>query len=498
MATTAGLETLKEVLAQGSEPHLLTGKQYKQSLLDGRRIIDADGKEIEDVTTHPALRRSADNFARIMDLQVDPETRDVMTYIDPETGERYPIAWQVPRTKEDLKAKLKAIDVVTRKTLGIFGRPPDYGAMMALGFLSTIDRLEKENPEYAENARQFVKLSSEHNLLSTDLIADAQSDRRIPLAEKPGRLRIVEDRPDGIVLYGSKVAGSVGAITHFFTLSTVLGAGLPEDCAIWCAVPLNSKGMTLVLRESVVAPDADAEDHPLDSRGEELDNYILFDHVFIPREYCFSIRNASLLGVYFESAAIALWHILARLSVRAQIFAGTAQAIADILGTTKVSGVRDMISEVTLYAATLKSFVIATVEEAVDWNGVMVPNPAMVTAGRLHSIHNYPRVMYLLRDLCGQGLISRFPKAVWDHPEIGPKLEEYLPGTGVTAREKDRFFNFVWDLTCSDHASRVAQFENVNATPRYFISELVYQHYDRSEMAKLVREFAGISPEAHT
>jgi aromatic ring hydroxylase len=119
-------------------------------------------------------------------------------------------------------------------------------------------------------------------------------------------------------------------------------------------------------------------------------------------------------------------------------------------------------------------------------------------AEQLYSIENYPRVMYVLRDMSGQGLVSRFPKAVWENPEFGEKLEEFLPGTGVTAREKNRFFNFVWDLTTGSHASRVGQFENVNAMPRYFISELVYQHYDRSEMAKFVRRFAGISPEAHT
>jgi hypothetical protein len=67
-----------------------------------------------------------------------------------------------------------------------------------------------------------------------------------------------------------------------------------------------------------------------------------------------------------------------------------------------------------------------------------------------------------------------------------------LPGAGVTAREKNRFMNFVYDLTASGNAARIGLFENVNATPPSFIAELVYQHVDRSEYATFAREYAGI------
>ena len=498
MTTTLGVEKVKEVLAKGSEPHLMNGEQYRESINDGRNVVDHNGDHIENVAVHPSLVNTVDRIAELHDKQFDPKTRDVMTYEDKETGTRKAIGWQIPTTKDHLHDKLKGVEEVTRTTLGMYGRPPDYGAMMAIGFLATIDRIEAENKEFADNIRNYAKFSSEHNLYSTDLIADAQSDRRIPPNEKPGRLRIIEDRDDGVVVYGSKVAGSIGNVAHFFTLSTTLGKGMGEDAAIWAGVPINSENLTLLMREPLARTDADPEDHPLDVMGEEVDNYIMFDKVFIPREYLFSARNVNLLGLYFESCAHALWHILARLAVRAQIFAGCAQAIVDILGTEGNQGVRSTVTEIALYAATLRAFVLASVEEAVDWNGVMTPNPATVTAGRLHSIENYPRIQYLLKDLCGQGLVSRFPSGIWDHPEFGEKLEEFLPGTGVTAREKNRFFNFVWDLTCGAQASRVGQFENVNATPRYFISELVYQHFDRSDWAKFVREKAGIPTEGHT
>jgi 4-hydroxyphenylacetate 3-monooxygenase len=489
------IDKVVDALREGEEPHLLNGDQYRQSLEDGRRVVASSGEDIESISTHPDTR-AVHTIAHVLDLQFDPKTREALTYVD-DDGARRAVGWQVPTTKEHLWAKRESTRLITLETLGMYGRPPDYGPMMALGFLATIDRVEAESREFADNIRNYVQLSSDHNLLSTDLIVDPQSDRRIPRDQKPGQLKIVEDRPDGIVLRGAKVAGSIGSLTHFFTLSTVLGEGLDLDAAIWCAVPVNSPGLSLLLREPS-AREASKQDHPIDAKGEEMDQFILFDDVFIPREYVFSIRNANLLDLYYESAAHCLWSIMMRLAFRAEIFAGTAQAITEILGTDKIPGVQAAVAEITLYAQALKAFSIATITEAVEWCGVQVPDPALVTAGRLYSIVNYPRIQYLIQDLCGQALISRWPEKVWDHPEFGPKLEEYLPGTGVTAREKNQFFNFVWDLTTGGQAGRVGLFENVNATPPAYVAHLVYEHTDRSEMAKFVREYAGIAPEAHT
>ena len=484
---------LQSVLAAGDEPHLLNGAQYRESLRDGRRVINCYGQVIDDVTTHPHLARTVDTLARVMDLQHRPDTRDEVTYVDEATGTRRPIGWQVPTTKDHLYAKRQGIKAITYETLGMYGRPPDYGPAMALGFLGIIDRVERENPEFAQNIRDFVEMSGELNVLSTDLILDVQSDRTVPRNDRPGTLRVVEESPEGIVLRGSKVAGSMGALTHFFTLSTVLGKGLGEDAAIWAAIPVNSPGLSLMMREPTIRHDTTQSDHPVDAQGEEMDQIIFFDDVFLPRKYVFSLRNLELLTLYHESCAYALWHIMTRLAYRAEIFAGTAQTIADVLGTADIPGVRNAIAQVTMYSQTLRAYSLASIERAVEWCGVMVPEPGLVAAGRLYSITEYPKIMYLIQDLCGQGLVSRWPEQAWDNEEFGPKLEEYLPGAnGVSARDKNRFFNFVFDLTTGGQAGRVGLFENVNATPPAFVAELVYSHVDRSNGIDIVRRAAGL------
>ncbi|WCB93347.1 4-nitrophenol 4-monooxygenase/4-nitrocatechol 2-monooxygenase, oxygenase component [Baekduia alba] len=489
-------ERVATVLAGQSEPHLLTGEQYLETLADGRRLIAPDGTEIENVAAHPVTSAAASTFAAIMDQQFDPRLREVVTYVDPETNRRKSRGWQVPTTRQHLFARREQIGVTTRQTLGFFGRPPDYGPALALGFLAIIDRVESESPEFAENIRRFVQTAGERNLLSTDLIGDNQSDHRVPRNDRPSTLRVVEERSDGIVLRGSKSAGSSGPLAHMFTLTTKLGEGLGPEGAIWAVVPVNSDGLSLVMREPTVSSGASREDHPLNVNGEEMDQIVIFDDVFLPRECVFNVGNLDLLQLHLDICVFAMWHILTRLSYRAQIFAGTAQVITEILGRENVPGVRRAVADIQLYAETLKAFSIAAITESQSWNGVEVPNPGIVSAGRLHSITNYERVVYLLQDLCGQGLISRWPEKVWDHPEFGPRLEAFLPGVGVTAREKNRFFNFVYDLTASANAQRVALFENVNAAPPAAVAELVYRNPERAKWARVVREFAGIPAES--
>lgn len=486
-----GSHKLKEVLSQGKEPHLMNGQQYIESLKDGRRIIDADGNDVKDVTKHPALKRSIEHMSKIYDYQFESETKDITTYVD-DDGKRYSLAWKIPRTIEDLKKRRELLRLSTYHTLGVFGRPADYGSMKSMGYLLIIDRIRKKNPELANNIERFINFSKKHNLMSTDLVPNVQSDRTVPPSKRPGNLRIVEERSDGVVLHGAKPVGSAAAQSHFVTISTGLTPDLGPNEALWIAVPVNADGLKMILREPTVDPNSSFDDHPIDSFGEEMDNMLLFDHVFVPNEYLFSIKDVELLGIYSETGVLAHWHILSRLMYRAEIFSGVAQTIVDILGTGSIQGVRESVAEVISYAATLKAFVIAAEEQSEMKHGVMIPSEELITAGRLHSITHYPKIMHILRDLCGQGLVSRFTKKAWNHPEVGPVFNEILKGTGVSAYEKNKFFNFVWDMTCSSHASRVALFENVNSTNAPVVRMNLYNSYNRDYPVNFIREYLDL------
>jgi hypothetical protein len=193
----------------------------------------------------------------------------------------------------------------------------------------------------------------------------------------------------------------------------------------------------LVLREATTSGDENHEDRPIDADGEESDGILIFDRVFIPWEFVFSYRNPKISTIYNTLGQFAFWKICTRLSYRAELFAGAAQLIVDALGTDHIPAVRALVSEVIHYAATLRGLMTASVERAKPTeSGVMLPDHIFVTAGRLHSIEAYPRIMQILRELSGQGLIGRVPQKSWDRPDIGPLLDRYLPGHKLNARQE--------------------------------------------------------------
>ena len=84
---------------------LMTGKEYLDSIRDGRRVY-VGGELVEDVTTHPAFRNAARSFAMIYDRKRNLENRDLMTF--EEDGETFSTYFLLPRTREDLQRRFNS------------------------------------------------------------------------------------------------------------------------------------------------------------------------------------------------------------------------------------------------------------------------------------------------------------------------------------------------------------------------------------------------------
>jgi aromatic ring hydroxylase len=468
-----------------------TGAEYRASLRDGRTVI-LGAQQVEDVTTHPAYKGSVDLIAEFFDMHADPRFRDALTFTDPQSGDVMTTGWLVPRSQDDLEHRRRALEISTRLTFGSYGRPPDYGSTFVMGFLSILDKFEEADPRLAKNVSDFAERAGREAAICADVFAETQGDRSVPNAERPARLRVVEEREDGVVVYGAKAVGSVGAVGNYAIVANLIAHGIDPKAVIWCVAPINSEGLTLVSRENLTNI-GDPADHPIDRRGDEPDTLYIFDNVFIPWENVFQWGAHDLLGLYYPVGALGHWHVLSRLWYRAEIFAGLAQAIVNVLGTESIAGVRAVVAEIFSYASTLRSFVLAGEANGhLTASGVYVPNVELITAGRLHSLVHYPQIMQSLRDISGQGLISRFPDATWRREGLRDQLETFLGGHEVTARDKNRLFNLVWDLTCSNQAARVALFENTNSLPPAWIREGIYSGYDRGDWVEFIYDVAGL------
>ena len=249
----------------------------------------------------------------------------------------------------------------------------------------------------------------------------------------------------------------------------------------------------MISREMVSQPLSSKFDHPVASLGEEADQFIVFDNVFVPKERLFNLGDPTAMSYYGPVCVFAHWHVLTRLAVKAELFVGAGQMVLDYLGTGKIPAVQMMLGQLVEYAQTLRAFVTAAEALAVPTEGdVMRPDVGMLTAGRLYSIENYPKIIHILQELCGQGLVMRFGKKAFDNPEVGHFLHELLPGHGVSAMVKEQLMNFIWDMTSGSLAGRVALFENVNATPAPALRARLYNEVKRDGYVAQVKKIAGI------
>ncbi|RBP95631.1 4-hydroxyphenylacetate 3-monooxygenase [Rhodobacter sp. 140A] len=494
--------TVQHKTAAAATPvhRLKTGAEFKATLDEGRQIW-IGGRKLDKVTDEPALAAGVELIASMFDDQFKPEFAEATTYVEPASGELVSRAWQVPHSPEELAARRKMIEYTSLKTAGTFGRPPDLSPAIVAGLMAHREAFKDKksmiegcDPDFVENIEAYMEHGRSQNLTASESLAGPQTDRSNPKAAEMAFLRVTKATPEGIFVSGAKTVGSIAAQANdiFFTNLGGLTTTPPEAC-VWGAVPINTDGIKMISREMVSQPGANKFDHPVASLGEEADQFIIFDNVFVPKQKIFNLGDPAGMSWYGPVCVFAHWHVLTRLAVKAELFVGAGQMVLDVLGTGKIPAVQLMLGELIEYAQTLRAFVVAAEALAKPTAaGVMTPDVSMLTAGRLYSIENYPKIIHILQELCGQGLVMRFGKDAFENPEVGHYLNDLLPGHGVTAMQKELLMNFIWDMTSGALAGRVALFENVNSSPAPRLRARLFEEVRREAFVDQVKTIAGM------
>jgi 4-hydroxyphenylacetate 3-monooxygenase len=171
---------------------------------------------------------------------------------------------------------------------------------------------------------------------------------------------------------------------------------------------------------------------------------------------------------------------------------GLAQLVVDALGTGRIPTVRDQVAKIIEFAQILRAGVVAAEHGAsFTEGGVLMPDGEIINAVRSYGLGQLPLITHILQELCGQGLAMRFSKSNFDHQEIGPDIERYMGNTSISAREKSRLMNAVWDYTLDSHGGRSALFENVNALAGFTLRGRLYSEFDRAGIVAKVADFIG-------
>ena len=99
-----------------------TGQQFLDGLRGDAREIWLNGEKITHPLEHPQLAEAARTMARVYDLQ--HEHADEMLAPSPDDGRLVNVTHLIPRSREHLERRRRAIELTAALTAGMMAAPP--------------------------------------------------------------------------------------------------------------------------------------------------------------------------------------------------------------------------------------------------------------------------------------------------------------------------------------------------------------------------------------
>lgn len=439
-----------------------TGAQYVNALRDGREVWHA-GRRIADVTAHPGFTGTIKTLADIYDKQHDPEYRDIMT-VEHE-GERISYSYFPPRDREQLARKRRNIEFWSEQTFGQMGRYPEFVAELVIGLLDWTHVIEKNNPQWAENARAYHRYVSRNDLCLTHALTDQYYDRtrRVSEQEDPDLiLHIVGETKEGPVVRGLRTLATLAPISDEVLVYPNRPRDPDEpDYAIAFAIPMNAPGLKMVCRD-LYAEHADPERYPLTTRFDEVDAALIFDDVVVPWERVFVYKDAKLLAGIHYIHTWGQYSTMLRLVTKLEGFLGVAQLL------TQYAKRQSTVSSQLLLSSLMQDIeILRSCIQAGELRGYLSPGgtwaPLLSPAYRVHSIEASDRAERTLEGLLTSTLMLSGGASDLASPEIGPFIERYFRGGAPNTKDHLRLMAIAADMVMSPFGKRSQLYERLQS-----------------------------------
>ena len=455
---------------------MMTGQQYRASLLDGRRNY-LDGERIEDPSKHPLFQHAVDWVASTYDRFYSPEP------------EAFHPMFMIPRTPDDLRARSEALrqsDITAGTTAG------------CMALITAAPQLGELRPEYKARIYDYVDLCRSKDLRCSESITDAKGHRKRRPNEQDDPdfyVRIVERRSDGIVINGCKMHITGAALVHEqVVLPTKRMRRGEEDYAVACAVPSSAEGLSVI--NTTNAPrNPDGRNYPVSSRRNMPDGFLVFDHVFVPNERVFlagevshSAILAHALGVWERSAGVA------GAANAADLLAGQASLLAEMTGQLDDPEIKQKLAKIAIYATMCRAgweAAMATATTTAD--GTAVPNSRYVSATKHYTMDLHGQMVDMVQDIAGRLIVGCPSFADLDNPELAPQLAEAFAAEGdYTPEQVLRVFHYLHDTTADLFGGWISVTEQIAGAGAYAQRLVTLRNYDLEDAKNRAKRALGI------
>jgi len=315
---------------------LKTRETYLKSLQTMRPNIFKFGERIEDVTTHPATRRTVESHARGFDAAHEGKYADIFTTVSSFTGERIHRFNSLMESMEDV-----ICNSLLKRTMYHLTGTCSGGLCVGWNALNvmwnvTFEMDQEYGTDYRQRLKQWIIEAQKKALVVACGLTDAKGDRSLRPSRQPNKdsnIHIKDVNKHGIVISGAKtMICGVSASNEIFILP---GNGYREedqDFCVACVVPRDIDGLTIV---ETRRPSDDREyENGFDVPDTGITQaYLLFQDVQVPRERVFMCREYKYTGKiidYFTSNYRAC--IGACVAGQGDVMIGAAALIARVNG----------------------------------------------------------------------------------------------------------------------------------------------------------------------
>ncbi|MGI8925233.1 MAG: 4-hydroxyphenylacetate 3-hydroxylase N-terminal domain-containing protein [Tepidiformaceae bacterium] len=475
---------------------LRTPQEYIDSLKDDRTVYYR-GERVPDVTTHTVISKAVKHACVDYTMAEDPAHRDLA--VVEEDGDSYSRYYKLPASVDDLLKRSALIEASTAmgKTLVPLVKEIGTDALFAMHRVMRIVD-QKYEGGYLKRVQAFYRHCRDNDLTMSVAQTDVKGDRSAGPSNQPHPdyyTRIVERRPDGIVVRGAKMHTSCTTNTNeLIVLPTRAMAEQDADYAVAFAVPVATPGVKLVASPYGGSPKAEF-DAPLSAERKMMETITIFDDVFVPWERVF------LAGEYDFCGALALgfveYHRFTAISYKLPLvdaLIGSALLMSDMNGIQKAAHVREKIVWLISYAETLRALIeMSALRGKPDDQGIYAPDALTVNMAKYHFAHNYHEALQHVQDIAGGMLVTGPGVEDFANPETGDLLRKYLGGrAGIDGEARTRAMNMVSDLTTGDfggyHAVLAIHAEGSLEAEKLMISRA----YDGRRTLEYAKKIAGL------
>ena len=421
---------------------LKTGEEYIESIRALNMEIYMFGKKVENPVDDPILRPSLNSVRMTYDLAQDPQYKELMTVVDPDTGMTVNRFNHIHRNTTDLMNKVKMQRLLGQKTAACFQRCVGMDAFNAL-YSTTYEIDKAHGTSYHENLKKFLRYSQENDLTVDGAMTDPKGDRGLSPSQQADPdmyLHVVERRPDGIVVRGAK-AHQTGAINsqEMIVMPTVSMKEADRDYAVSFAVPMDTKGIFMIIgRQSCDTRKLEGSEMDVgNSEFGGVEALVIFDDVFVPNDRIFLNGEYEFAGMLVERFAGYHRQSYGGCKVGVgDVLIGAAALAADYNGAAKASHVKDKLIEMIHLNETLYACGIACSAEGQPTESGSYLIDLLLANVCKQNVTRFPyEIVRLAEDIAGGLMVTAPSEKDLKDPKLGPYIDKYLKGVASVSTE---------------------------------------------------------------